>query len=253
MLGSGKLTAADFPTPGAVVNIVEWDGGNLSPVYERSDQLPLSKQDVLKLLSSGFNSETIERMVQQRRYAGDASAEGLIGLKEAGFDEKVLSAVSLHALSPNRSIHLTVQLSFEGDSSQARRRYLYVIIPDGKVDRIFTADLGAVLANRWQRDEAIDRTDLLLSKRVRRITFSSRVPLKVPGAKRMIVITPTRPDIHADDELSDADRASAKVFEFDYPSSSIIQDCRVHIRYRRDVLLPHQWDMVGAYFETEWE
>ena len=77
---------------------------------------------------------------------------------------------------PNRALSLAIQLEFAGRSREARKRYLYVIIPDGPTERIFTADLGAVLAGSWRRDERVDLSDPLLPKQVRRIT------VRGPGA-----------------------------------------------------------------------
>ncbi len=244
--------AADIPTRGAVVNIVTWDGRNLPPVYERSDQLPLTLEDVVNLSRNDFDDEAIRRMVQERRFAGDASAGALIDLKKAGVSQKVIQAISLHALPPNRSLTLSIQLEFSGQSREARRRYLYVIIPDGPTERVFTADLGAVLAGNWRRDERVDLTDPLLPKQVRRITFSDRVPLKTYGAKTMQVLTSTKPDIFQSSDIPEADRAGIREISFDYPVSSTMQDCRLQVRYRQDVLLPYKWHMAGAHFQCEW-
>ncbi len=244
--------AADIPTRGAVINIVTWDGKNLPPIYERSDQLPLDLEDVINLSRNDFDDEAISRMVRERRFAGNASADALIELKKAGVSQKVIQAISLHALPPNRALTLTIQLEFAGQSGEARRRYLYVIIPDGPTERIFTADLGAVLAGRWRRDERVDLTDPLLPKQVRRITFADRVPLKTYGSKTIQVLTSTRPDIFQSTDIPDADRAGIREFVFDYPVSSLLQDCRLQVRYRQDVLLPYKWHMAGAHFQCEW-
>lgn len=245
-------SAADIPTRGAVVNIVTWDGKNLPPVYERSDQLPLTLEDVVNLSRNDFDDEAIRRMVQERRFAGDASAGALIELKKAGVSPKVIQAISLHALPPNRALTLSIQLEFSGQAREARRRYLYVIIPDGPAERIFTADLGAVLAGTWRRDERVDLTDPLLPKQVRRITFSDRVPLKTYGTKSMQVFTSTKPDIFQSSDIPEADRAGIREISFDYPVSSTMQDCRLQVRYRQDVLLPYKWHMAGAHFQCEW-
>ncbi len=244
--------AADIPTRGAVINIVTWDGKNLPPIYERSDQLPLTLEDVINLSRNDFGDEAISRMVRERRFAGNASADALIELKKAGVSKKVIQAISLHALPPNRALSLAIQLEFAGQSREARKRYLYVIIPDGPTERIFTADLGAVLAGNWRRDERVDLTDPLLPKQVRRVTFADRVPLKTYGSKTMLVFTSTKPDIFQSSDIPDADRAGIHEFAFDYPVSSPLQDCRLQVRYRQDVLLPYKWHMAGAHFQCEW-
>jgi hypothetical protein len=235
------------------VNIVEWDGGELPPVYERSDQLPLTREDIIDLSSSDFASDQIARMVVERRFVGDATAEGLIELKRAGVAVDVIEAVSRHALPPNRSLDLTVELYFEGTSTEARRRYLYVIIPDDPLQRVFTADLGAILAGKWQHDVRVDETDPLLPKRIRKVVFSGRVPLKDPGRKRVFVLTSTVPDIHGLDDIQEADRAGMEEHWIDYPSSSLRQDCQLRVRYRQDAVLPHKWRMVGTHLQCEWD
>ena len=244
--------AADVPTRGEVINIVAWDGRNLPPVYERSSQPPLTSEDVVNLSRNDFDDIAISRMVRERRFAGNASAGALIELKKAGVSPKVIQAISLHALPPNRALNLTVVLEFDGSSRVARKRYLYVIVPDGSTERIFTADLGAVLAGRWRRDERVDLTDPLLPKRVRRVTFADRVPLKTHGSKSIRVLASTRPDIFLSDDIPDADRAAIHEFTFDYPVSSMMQDCRLHVRFRQDGPLPHEWGMTGVHFQCEW-
>ena len=244
--------AADVPTRGEVINIVAWDGRDLPPVYERSSQPPLTTEDVINLSRNDFDARAIGRMVRERRFAGDASAGGLIELKKAGVSPKLIREISFHALPPNRAVNLTVLLEFDGRSREARKRYLYVIVPDGAAERIFTADLGAVLAGNWRRDERVDLTDPLLPRQVRRITFADRVPLKEHGSKSMRVFTSTRPDIFLSDDIPDADRAAIHEFTFNYPVSSLLQDCRLQVRYRQDGPLPYVWGMTGAHLQCEW-
>ena len=123
---------------GAIINIVDWDGGQLPKrYYERSDQLPMSLDDVRKLSANKFNTDAIVKMLEERRCVCDASVDALVELKQAGVAEQVIQAVSLHALPPNRSFGLTIALDFEGlggkatVSTQARKGYLYLIVPDG--------------------------------------------------------------------------------------------------------------------------
>ena len=243
---------ADVPTRGPVINIVDWDGGDLPPVYERSDQLPLSREDIVSLSQNDFAPSEIARMIQERRFVGDASAEGLIGLKKAGVDAQIIQAVSRHALPPNRALYLTVQIEFEGTSVEARNRYLYVIIPDGDHERIFTADLGAVLAGQWRQDVVVDGTDPLLPKRIRRVTFTGEIPLKTYGQRKIQVFTSARPGIYTSEDIPETDRPQIRNYTIDYPVSSLRQDCRLQIRYRQDILVHHKWQMVGSHMQCEW-
>ncbi len=252
-LGFGPDTAHPKDISSRVVNIVEWDGGRLPPVYERSSQLPLDRDDLIHMNKNGFEPGRIVRMIEERRFVGDASVDGLIELKNAGSTPEVLQAISLHALPPNRSLNLLIELFFEGGSSQARRRYLYVIFPDGPLERIFTADLGAVLSGSWQRDILTDHTDILLPRRIRRITFSGHVPLKTHGEKKALVFTSTMPDIHRSGEIPEYDRMEVREYTFNYPVSSLRSDCTLQVRYRQDSALAYKWHMVRSHIQFEWE
>lgn len=244
---------------GYLFNIVDWDGGQLPKLYERSDQLPLKLEEVRQLSASRFSDAAIIKMLEERRCACDASVEALVGLKEAGVSEAVITALSLHALPPNRALDLKISLDFEGTggadqvSNQARKGYLYLIIPDGERERVFFADLQAVLAGRWQRDALVDNTDMLLPKKVRRMAFEARVPLKVHEHKKALVFTSTRPDIYKSADIPQADRAGVQAFEFDYPNSSLQQGCTLQVLYRQDALLPDKWHLVRSHFECEWD
>lgn len=240
------------PTRGIVVNLVEWDGGELPAVYERTAQLPFTREDVLQLVQSGFEPDQIALMISERRYAGDASAEGLIALKRAGFAPVVIQAISKHALAPNQSLTFTVYLTFDGTSQTARHRFLYVIIPDGEIERVFTADLNTVLAGQWQRDALIDATDPLLPRKIRRVTFSGTVPLKTHGDKTVRIFTSSRPGVYGIHEIPKTDLARVQTYAMHYPVSSPIQDCRAYIRYKQDVMLPDKWHMNAARMECEW-
>ena len=249
---SGPARAEDAPTGGVTFNIVRWDGGALPPRYERSDQLPLNAGEVLRLSRTAFAPQQIVRMVQERRFAGDASADGLITLKQAGVAPEVLQAVSLHALPPNRSLNLSIELSFEGTSREARGRYLYVIIPDSARERTFTADLNAVLSGRWQNDALVDNTDPLLPRQVRRITFTGEVPLKTYGQKKVLVLTSARPDILTSADIPEADRPGVREHTIDYPACSLRRDCILQVRYKQDAALSYRWRVVRSDLLCEW-
>jgi len=252
--GTGAGDAAGvIPTRGAVVNIVEWDGGELPPVHERSDQLPLARSDIIKLTQSGFGPEAIVRMVTERRFSGDVSADGLISLKRAGVDPEVLQAVSRHGLPPNRALSLTVELEFVGTSTEARDRYLYIFIPDGARERVYTADLGGVLSGQWQRDVLIDQTDPLVPRQLRRVTFSAHIPLKTHGRKVVQVLTSANPGIHASADIPNRDLEQVRKHEISYPPSSLKQQCLLRVRYLQDKLLPYKWRMVASNLECEWD
>src|SRR5215472_7808600 len=106
---SGQLTTRfppeRFPAEGeAHINVVKWDANALPRVFQRSDQLPLTDEDLVKLAKAGFEARQLVKMIEERRCACDASADGLIRLKQQGVPPDVISAVSLHALRPNRAL-----------------------------------------------------------------------------------------------------------------------------------------------------
>ena len=244
--------------PGYVFNIVDWEGGALPPLYERSDQLPMSLHDIVSLTEAKFSEEMILKMLEERRCACDASVASLVRLKNSGVTEKVIQAMSLHALPPNRSLDLAIHIDFEGlggaaVSTRAHRAYLYLIIPDGERERVFFGSLADVLAQAGRRGTAVDNTDLLLPKQVRRVSFVARVPLKEPGPKRALVFTSTRPNIYTEADIPAADRKGVQEFTFDYPASSLQQFCSLQVLHRQDAMLDNRWHMERSHFECEWE
>ena len=251
--GAGEALAR-----GQIFNIIDWDGAVLPPIYERSDQLPLTLEDIRKLSAGGFGTEDIVKMVQERRCACDVSADALLALKEGGVEAEVIRAVSLHALPPNRGLHLSIALDFESQAGKAavwraRRSYLYVIVPDGGRERVFMGNLQSILAGRWTRDELVDDTDVLLPRKVRRVVFAARVPLKEPGPKKALVFASTKPDIYTSADIPAADRAKAREYAFDYPASSPRSRCSLQTLYRQDAALADRWHLVRSHFDCEWE
>ena len=244
---------------GYVFNIVDWDGGKVPRLYERSDQLPLTLADVRKLTAAKFSVEDIVKMIEERRCACDASVDALVELKNAGVAPEVIKALSLHALGPNRSLGLRVIIDFEGlgaaptVSTQARKGFLYLIVPDGDRERVFLGSLRTILGQKWQRDGMVDNTDPLLPKQVRRVVFESEVPLKTQGMKRAMVFTSTKPDIYTSADIPAQDRADVHYFDFDYPKSSLQRSCVLQVLYRQDALLEDKWQLVRTHFECEWD
>lgn len=246
---------------GYVFNIIDWDSADLPRIYERSAQLPMRLDEVRQLSEAKFSDAAIAKMLEERRCACDASVAALVDLKKAGVSEAVIQAVSLHALAPNRAIDLVIHMDFEGlggagpVSGQARKGYLYLIIPDGERDRVFFGNLGEVLAERAGagRAEATDNTDLLLPKQVRSVTFAANVPLKEHGGKRAMVFTSTRPDIYTAADIPEADRKQVLEFAFDYPASSVQRRCSLQVLHRQDAMLADRWHLERSHFECEWE
>ena len=254
--------AAKTPNPledGLVYNIINWDGGTVPQIYQRSDQLPLDDEGVQKLSAGGFSDGAIIKMLEERRCACDASVDGMLRLKEAGVSEAVIQAISLHSLAPNRSLFLTIAFDFEGlggkasVSDRARKGYLYLIIPDGDKERVFFGNLQRILAGQWHRDSLVDNTDQLLPKKVRRINFTAEVPLKTYGTKKALVFTSTKPDIYTSADIPPQDRKGVRQFEFDYPSSSLQRHCSLQALYRQDKLLEDKWHLARTHFQCEWD
>ncbi|MFW5879050.1 MAG: hypothetical protein ACOCVR_04445 [Myxococcota bacterium] len=242
-----------FPTGDVrTVNIIEWDANALPPVYERSDQLPLTDEEVLRLAGSELPTDMIVKMIEERRCACDASADALVRLSEQGVANEIVAAVSTHALRPNRHLRLAVTLDFDGASRTVRQRYLYLFVEDGDITRVFSADLGALLGTERAHETMVDRSDLLISRTIRRIQLAGRVPLKTYGRRQVLVATSANPAISHPSQLSEQELADSQSYTIDYPRSSITNICRLHVGYRRDVMLEHRWHFAGSRFECEW-
>ncbi len=249
----GGLPTLPFPAGDTqTVNIVQWDANSLPKVYERSDQLPLTDDEVAKLAKAGFEPEQLVKMIQERRCACDASAEGLIKLKNAGVNKAVLAAVSTHSIKPNRALELAVTLDFTGESTEARQSFLYFFIDDGDTTRVFTANVGDLLARRNAHETMVDRSDILIAKTVRRIQLAGEVPLKTYGKHNVLVASSANPTLTHPSQLSEMERKSAQSYTLDYPRASLQSVCRINSGYKRDAVLTYKWRFMGSRFECEW-
>ena len=252
LVGAAEAKPAVLPTPGPVVNIVDWDGNQLPPVYERSDQIPIDDTDLIRLSRNGFQTAQLVEIISQRRYVGEVSTDGMIALKEAGLSPDVIRAASLHALPPNRSITLSITLEIDGKASSPRERYLYIVVPDGSIERVFRADLHQVFSKRWPSDSVVDHSDQLIPRPLRIVRFTGEIPLTAPGSKELKTFTSARPDLHWLSEASESDRSRTQSLTFNYPASSARNECRLLIRLYQDRLLDNNWSITETHFECEW-
>jgi len=234
------------------LNLVTWSANQLPKVYERSDQLPLTDDELTKLTQAGFTTEQLVKMIEERRCACDASADGLIKLKQKGVKPEVLSAVSLHALPPNRALNLDVTLDFIGDSTQARDAFLYFFVDDGPITRVVTANLNDLLGNKNAHEQRVDRSNVLVPHWARRIQLPGSLPLKHYGHHTLIVASSRNPTLTHPDQLTDQERERAQTYSFDYPRSSLQSVCRLSASYKRDAVLTYKWSYLGSRFECEW-
>ncbi len=247
--------AVNMPFPSSstqTVNIVSWDGRDMPRVFERSEQPPLNDDDLVKLAGAGFDSKDLIKMIEERRCACDVSADGMVKLAKAGVPKDVIKAMSLHALKPNRALNLLVTLDFTGDSREARQGYLYFFVDDGPITRVFTANLNEILARRNASDVMVDKSDLLITKSVRRLQFATQLELKTYGAHNVLVAASANPTLTHPSQLTENERKSSQLYNFDYPRSSIQSVCRLTAGYKRDAVLTYQWRYMGSRFECEW-
>ncbi len=252
-LAQAPVPPLPFPTGTTqTINIVQWDSNQFPKIYERSEQLPLTDEDVAKLSKEGFDSGDLVKMIEERRCACDASADGLIKLKRQGVHKDVLKAISLHGLRPNRSLFLEVMLDFVGESNQAREAFLYFFIDDGGVTRVFTANLADLLGRPRAHEQMVDRSDLLIARSVRRIRLPGSIPLKTYGMHRVLVAASANPTLTHPSQLTPAEREGAQSYTFDYPRASLNNVCRLNAGYKRDAVLAYRWNFVGSRFECEW-
>lgn len=249
----GTPVGLPFPTGQTqTINIVDWGQNQLPKVYERSDQLPLTNEDLAKMSAAGFEAPQLVKMIEERRCACDASADGLIALKKAGVAKEVLSAVSLHSLPPNRQLNLMVMLDFSGDSKVARESFLYIFVDDGPVTRTMMLNLEHLMGQKNDRDVMVDKSDLLIQRKVRRITLPGTLPLTTYGKHHVMVVASANPSLTHPGQLKENERKAAQLYEFDYPRSSIQNICRLTAGYTRDAVLNYKWNYAGSRFECEW-
>lgn len=253
VLATGQsVPVLPFPGQTQTINIIQWDPNQLPRIYERTDQLPLTDEEVAKLAQAGFDEAQLVKMVEQRRCACDASADGLIRLKQAGVPGAVLDAVSTHALAPNRRLNLLVTLDFTGEGRTAREGFLYFFVEDGDLTRVFTAPLPELLTRQNAHETMVDRSDILRTRTVRRIQLSGQVLLKKYGPHQVMVVASANPALTHPSQLTEAERAKAQLYTFEYPRASLQSLCRLTAGYKRDAVLASKWHFQGSRFECEW-
>ena len=234
------------------VDLAQWDANALPAVYERSEQPPLTDDEVRRLSASGFPPDQVVRMIGERQCACDASVEGLIRLRVAGVDPQIISAVSLHALPPNKALNLEMTLDFSGNGSRARNAYLYVFVDDGDQTRVMSANIDDLLRRPNAHETTVDNSDFLISRTVRRIVLPGQVPLKTYGRHTLVVASSASPNLNHPSQLKAADRSAAQVYLLDYPRASLQSTCRLTAGYRRDAMIADRWRFLGSRFECEW-
>ena len=246
------LPTAHFPAQTQTMNVVNWDSNSLPRIFQRSDQLPLTDEDIEKLATAGFDRSELVKMIEQRRCACDASADGLIRLKKRGVPDEVISAISLHGLKPNRSLTLEVVLDFTGDGNEARENFLYLFIDDGAFTRVLTANISDVLSRQNAHETMIDQSDILIARRVRRVTLPGDLSLKTYGPHNVWVVASRRPTLTHPSQLTEDEKSRVQTYTLDYPRASLQSLCRITAGYKRDAVLSYRWHFVGSRFECEW-
>ena len=248
-------TLSALPPPASSqqnVNLAQWDSNSLPPVYERSEQPPLTDQEVSKLTQSGFSPDQLVRLIAERQCACDASPEGLIRMRVAGVDPSVISAVSKYALKPNGALNLEVTLDFTGESRRARNAYLYVFVDDGDVTRVMSTNIDELLRRPNAHETTVDNSDILITRTVRRIVLPGQLPLKTYGRHTLVIASSANPKLTHPSQLKSQDRSAAQVYLFDYPRASLQSLCRLTAGYKRDAQIVDRWRFQGSRFECEW-
>ena len=248
------LAALPPPAPPSQqpVNLAQWDTNSLTPVYERSEQPPITDQDVSKLAQAGFPPDQQVRLIAERQCACDASPEGLIRMRVNGVDPSVISAVSKYALKPNGALNLEVTLDFTGESRRARNAYLYVFVDDGDVTRVMSTNVDELLRRPNAHETTIDNSDILISRTVRRIVLPGQLQLRTYGRHTLVVASSASPSLTHPSQLKSQDRSAAQVYLFDYPRASLQSLCRLTAGYKRDAQIVDRWRFQGSRFECEW-
>lgn len=249
----GGVSVTPFPTGNVqTINILEWDTNQLPRIFQRSDQLPLTNEEIARLSEAGFEPAQLVKMLEERRCACDASADGLIALKKAGVHKDVLAAVSLHSLAPNRALNLDITLDFTGQSREAREAFLYFFIDDKNLTRVMAVNLADLLARSNQYEEQVDLSDLVRPRTARRIRLPGQLPLTSYGKHNLLVVASRKPNLTHPSQLTAQERKTAQTYTFDYPRSSLQNICRLNAAYQRDAVLAYRWRYLGSRLECEW-
>jgi hypothetical protein len=143
-------------------------------------------------------------------------------------------------------------VDFTGESNEARESFLYFFVDDGDFTRVLTANITDLLSSQHPHDSVIDRSDILIARKVRRIELPGEIPLKTYGKHQLMVVASGRPTLTHPFQLTELERSKAQVYNFDYPRSSIQNLCRLTVGYKRDAVLTYRWHFVGSRFECEW-
>ena len=234
------------------VNMAGWDSNSLPPVYEKSEQAPLTDDEVRKLTQSGFPTDQVVRMIAERQCACDASVEGLVRLRVAGVDPAIISAVSQHALKPNHTLNLEVTLDFTGESQRSRNAFLYLFVDDGEQTRVMSANIDELLRRPNAHETTVDNSDYFIHHTVRRIVLPGQLNLKTYGRHTLVVASSANPSLTHPSQLKPQDRTAAQVYLFDFPRASLQSLCRLTAGYKRDAKIFDRWRFQGSRFECEW-
>ena len=244
-----------FPGPaGPAINGVQWSAADVPKLVQRSEQLPLTDDELVKLTRAGFAADKLVLLIEQRRCACDASADGLIKLKGQGVDPRVLEAIALHALKPNRAVVFELTVDFVGAGAPPREGSLNIFIEDGELTRQLELPLREAFAlqgSTAMSTPLIDESDPLKARPVRRLVLSGELPLKTCGKHRALVVAQTRPVQHPS-QLTPAERARAQQLDLDYPRASLQSLCRLRASFRNDPVTAGRWLPQATRFECEW-
>jgi len=164
----------------------------------------------------------------------------------------VISAISRHSLKPNRVLYLDVALDFTGDGNEARENFFYVFVDDGDITRALTVNIDDLLARQHPHDAMVDRSDIVIARKVRRIELPGELPLKTYGKHNVWVVASAKPTLTHPSQLTEEERNQVQSYTFDYPRTSIQSVCRLIAGYRRDAVLSYRWHFIGSRLECEW-
>ena len=245
-------TVPTLPPSAPSQNIAQWDSNALPPVYERSEQPPVTDDEVRRMSQSGFPPDQIVKILAERQCACDASIEGLVRMRTAGVEPSVINAVSQYALKPNRVLNLEVTLDFTGESQRARNAYLYLFVDDGDQTRVLSANVDELLRRPNAHETTVDSSDYFISHTVRRIVLPGQLNLRTYGRHTLVVASSASPNVSHPSQLRSQDRSAAQVYLFDYPRASLQSLCRLTAAYRRDAKIVDRWRFQGSRFECEW-
>ncbi|MEE2785773.1 MAG: hypothetical protein VX589_00440 [Myxococcota bacterium] len=241
------------------VNLLQFqtsDPAVWNQLKQRSDSLPLRQQDLKKLTAAGLSEATVIEMMRTRGVLILADGDTLSTLKKNGASDAYVAAISAHAVAPNQSFTLRIQLDLLNIIRTSDAQFLYIEAWHRGTKRpigFFQADLQRLVHTQGVVAATRRTNDPLLPETIRSIRFVTRVKARQFGEIDLrILVSP----IGGLTTLGHADGTpveGVKVQRLEYPPVSLDNRCDLNLAARQDELLPERITLTTAKLNCRWE